>query len=102
MPHTTHTPGPWKWWSKSDGRPAKYDLAKLVGADGTHVLTTYGGESLNALGKTRRARANAALIEAAPVLLEALQEILYAYPNIEERYQEKAKAAISQAYGETS
>ena len=66
---TGHAPGPWRWWSPETGRPAKYDLCRLISGDTSAVLSCYGGSGADALGDSKRARANAALIASAPDLL---------------------------------
>lgn len=90
MKKPKHTKGPWKWWEEASGRPKKYDLMKLLGADGYHILGCYGKEGERALVKTTFAPgtskkkqqesiandiANARLIAAAPELLQALEEL---------------------------
>lgn len=71
-----HTKGPWTWWSKNNGRPAKYDLCKLHGLNGHQIFSAYGGDGCRALGRDVEAMANARLIAAAPDLLEALKSML--------------------------
>jgi hypothetical protein len=70
------TPGPWRWWDRKSRRPEKYDLAKLYGADGSLILTMYGGEGADALGDDSRDRANARLIAAAPNLKDGCNALL--------------------------
>jgi len=67
-----HTPGPWKWWDKSTGRPERYDLCKLIAANGKRIFGGYGGEGFSAIGKTPEDEANARLIAAAPRMFDRI------------------------------
>ena len=110
-----HTPGPWKWWDKSTGRPERYDLCKLIAANGKRIFGGYGGEGFSAIGKTPEDEANARLIVAAPDLLEALEDavacglipITSASEGGAARFSEqvkaadKVRAAIAKAKGES-
>lgn len=62
----SYSPLPWRWWTEKSGRPKNYDLAKLLSGEtdqsGELILTVYGGEGINALGTSKRAKANAAFI----------------------------------------
>lgn len=66
-----YTPGPWKWWDESTGRPKKYDCAKLLGKDGRTIINKYGKAGDLSLGTSEEDVANARLIAAAPKLLAA-------------------------------
>lgn len=91
MTKTTHTPGPWEW--RHGAFPDEYRLAPGVliteGADGTPW-----GDEID--------RANAALIEAAPDMLAALEAALNEYEQAEDFAHPVAKsirAAIAKAKG---
>jgi hypothetical protein len=62
---TQHTPGPWKFGSKTDGDLYKRNIA---GVDGYHVAAVSSRDD-------HEVDANARLIAAAPDLLEALQDL---------------------------
>lgn len=67
------SPSPWNWWDTTtpgQPRPEKYDLARLIAADGSRVWGCYGGAGDLALGKTPRDMANARLVMNAPELLK--------------------------------
>jgi hypothetical protein len=74
---TKHTPGPWTYEQETKtirSVPANYWIA---------TIDSYDGAINNA--------ANAALIAAAPELLEALKEIVARYSNLERLYFEAIK-----------
>jgi hypothetical protein len=101
------TAGPWAWWDESSGRPAKYDLCKLLPKEGgVSIFTTYGGAGFEALGRTGEEVANAHLIAAAPDLYAALEAVVAdLYPwmphkDVGETAYNAAVAALAKARGE--
>lgn len=93
-----YTKGPWEWWSKKTGRPPKYDITRLLGADGSDILSMYGGEGLDALGKSQKARANARLIEEAPntiILLKKCFDYIDTHSNFDNKTAETLYAEIN-------
>lgn len=78
MSESKHSPLPWRWWRKKDGRPKKYDLAKLLSCNDDDIFTLYGGSGKKALGTTDQDIANAEFIVRAVnshyAMLEALQD----------------------------
>ena len=88
---TEHTPGPWK----------KCGL-DWVGSDGSKVVVS-DGPAFGSRSRFPNAEANAHLIKAAPVLLEALEYMLAVCPVVDEngyKARNKACAAIATAKGE--
>ncbi len=69
----SHTPHPWRWTQEyrgSDGQPAW----SLVGTDGYGILSCDAANAPQDLGT--KGAADAALLEAAPELLEALRAVV--------------------------
>ena len=95
-----HTPGPCKWWDEATERPAQYDLAQLLGKDGEHIFTMYGGAGEKALGNSTKGRANARLIAAAPEMLGLLRKTVDVLPctdahDLEPDLQDNIEALIA-------
>ena len=64
-------PGPWRWWDREDGRPVKYDLARILTAEGHWVISLYGDRGSKVPNEWKL------LVEArnfAPVAIAALEE----------------------------
>ena len=85
----THTPGPW-------------EVGKVVLAecdDRAFVMSTITGESITGWGCVTQSRANAALIAAAPELLEACEDLLQFYIDDvgDSQYLDKYRAIIDKA-----
>lgn len=87
-----HTPGPWVWGAYCKGL---YGPEGLEGLE-KEILSHESYEGMWLSHNTSR-EANARLISAAPDLLEALKELLYARTDKAER---SAIAAIFKATGE--
>lgn len=90
MTPAKHTPGPWSVWNFSD---SEIDVA--IGPDVGGVTTNAHGIATDQAMAT--AQANAALMAAAPELLEYLQYAVWAHPELEKN--EKLMAAIAKATG---
>lgn len=95
-----HTPGPWRTLPEEVDK----DYVRVRGTrlglryKIANVLTTiYEGVPAREADETR---ANAALIAAAPDLLEALQALLAIYPYPDNETTDAARAAIAKATGE--
>jgi hypothetical protein len=104
-----HTPGPWRWVPEPDTASLWRDYGDLYSASSEVVLSIWdngfdGGVRVNS-------HADARLIEAAPELLEALEELVEACTghldrgqapwrsNEDEKEVIKARAAIAKARG---
>lgn len=87
-----HTPEPWVAlpfdWDKNRAIIETVERGKEIPEQGYVVGTAVGSE------------ANAALIAAAPELLEALEEVLRYHWNAESKCMQKAKEIINRAKGE--
>jgi hypothetical protein len=89
MSESKHTPGPWT--VKTDGKG-------FFWVD--HDYEESGGESVCNTGTHETAEANANLIAAAPLLLEALKEAASMLPsNVHPQLREKFNRVIAKAEG---
>lgn len=93
------TPGPWVWWdrkTKDNPRPKKYDIAHLYGHGNKSVVSCYGREGLDALGRTPEDHANAALIASSrtgyPAALRAVALLAAALETAHQGYRGTAYA----------
>lgn len=96
----THTPGP---WLRVDLEPDRGNLEQLVNSSGRAAMQISGAGG-------PEWHCNAALIAAAPALLDALRAVMGVWPYAREAQylaadqqaiREQARAAIAQACGET-
>jgi hypothetical protein len=103
--NTQHTPGPWQIWAADD---SVIDVAVGPSIGGVAVcqIVTSNGIGIHTAEATERGAANAALIAAAPDLLEALEEMVkafnvYAPKSVGGEYNcvIDARAAIAKAAG---
>lgn len=86
----TFTPGPWKQSVRGPNN------CPLIGADGVLIAMVSTGIDFE-----DQAEGNACLIEAAPELLEGLEELLFAADGlVAEAYLRDARAIIAKARGE--
>lgn len=109
---TRHTPGPWMAYGPAlptTDSPEGGDYCVMDG--GTNVIAEAFYRVSEGVGGTHNAEANARLIAAAPLMLEALQDVLREFvdPNqgldqfdsaIVRKAVERARAAIAAATGE--
>lgn len=97
---TQHTPGPWEVWHRRPRHEFSGGLPEITGKGGTPVIADIRWNIVN----ERDGEANAALIAAAPELLEALTGLLDACPASCEdsrliTAQRQAEATIAKAEG---
>lgn len=93
-----YTPGPWQWWTSNSLLRLS---SQATGKDGDVIDLFKMSDGATSLS-VKVADMN--LIEAAPDLLEALQELVFLYEHDEGCRElteyKRAKAAISKALGE--
>ena len=99
---TTHTPGPWKWWTSNSWRRLKSETDR---SQSHNVLEPY--LCRDGHPDCMITNEDMALIAAAPELLEALKNATFALAltaqaSGNENYLEAARAAIAKAEGRTS
>lgn len=76
MSGSRHTPGPWRWVDRSSSWDYKDELPRLESDEGAEVLWLGDNETYYPTAGNRPNEADAALIAAAPELLEALKALL--------------------------
>lgn len=98
-----HTPGPWKVEVKESGENIYSPFASIVGPRAqVHWSAGYNTKEFDARSRAE-ALANAALISAAPELLQALEHVLAYGEEYEwsESLHKEVSAAIAKATGAT-
>lgn len=81
--NTKHTPGPWVSYPEHES--SSFQGYAIATADGTIIATT---------GTTNEDACNAALIAAAPEMLEAAVNLLSYLPETTDDFQNKLEAAL--------
>ena len=84
MTKTIHTPGPWEVAEKRDG---------------LQIIRNYEAWPVGTVLNCPKLEANAALIAAAPEMLEALKEVIQEMGAEDCPWYDKAKSAIDKAEG---
>lgn len=116
MAETRHTPGPWRYtlarWVNDPPSPvvgyAVYADAKRKAPDGSDVALAAGNTgsqwAFSAFYSPSEIEANARLIAAAPLMLEALKAVCAPFEGFDDAplYVQKARAALASATGEAS